>query len=64
MRLDESDATVNAKKVPMGITPQQVDGVTYVPLRFVAETFGAEVGFDAATGAITITDGNRVGIIP
>jgi hypothetical protein len=52
IRLDETDATVNGQKVPMGITPQQRDGVTYVPLRFVAETFGAEVGFDAATGAI------------
>lgn len=64
MRLDETDATVNGQKVPMGITPQQQGGVTYVPLRFVAETFGAEVGFDAATGAIIITAGDRVGLIP
>ncbi len=38
--------------------------MTYVPLRFSAEAFGATVGFDAATGAITITDGERVGLIP
>jgi len=64
MRLDESEATVNGQKVPLAQPPVQRDGVTYVPLRFCAETFGAQVGFDAATGAITITDGDRVGLIP
>jgi hypothetical protein len=64
MRLDESEATVNAKKVPLPQPPVQRDGVTYVPLRFSAEAFGATVGFDAETGAITITDGERVGVLP
>lgn len=64
MRLDESEATVNAKKVPLPQPPVQQGGVTYVPLRFSAEAFGATVGFDAATGAITITDGDRVGVLP
>ncbi len=64
MRLDESEATVNGQKVPLPQPPVQRDGVTYVPLRFSAEAFGATVGFDAATGAITITDGERVGLIP
>jgi len=64
MRLDESEATVNAKKVPLPQPPVQQGGVTYVPLRFSAEAFGATVGFDDATGAITITDGERVGVLP
>ena len=64
MRLDEDEATVNGQKVPLPQRPVQQDGVTYVPLRFSAEAFGATVGFDAATGAVTITDGGRVGLIP
>jgi len=64
MRLDEDEATVNGRKVPLPQRPVQQNGVTYVPLRFSAEAFGATVGFDAATGAITITDGDRVGLIP
>ena len=64
MRLDEDEATVNARKVPLPQRPVQQNGVTYVPLRFSAEAFGASVGFDAATGAVTITDGERVGLIP
>ncbi|MFO8078707.1 MAG: copper amine oxidase N-terminal domain-containing protein [Armatimonadota bacterium] len=64
MRLDSDEATVNAKKVPLPQRPVQRDGVTYVPLRFSAEAFGATVGFDQVTGAVTITDGDRVGILP
>ena len=64
MRLDEDEATVNARKVPLAQRPVQQNGITYVPLRFSAEAFGATVGFDAASGAITITDGDRVGVLP
>ena len=64
MRLDEDEATVNGRKVPLTQRPVEQGGVTYVPLRFVAETFGATVAVDPATGNITITDGQRVGIIP
>ncbi|MGI5816799.1 MAG: copper amine oxidase N-terminal domain-containing protein [Armatimonadota bacterium] len=64
MRLDSDEATVNARKVPLPQRPIQQGGVTYVPLRFSAEAFGASVGFDAASGSITITDGDRVGILP
>lgn len=35
--------------------PVIVDDVTMVPLRFIAETFGAEVDFDEETGIITVT---------
>ena len=64
MRLDEDEATVNARKVPLPQRPVQQGGVTYVPLRFSAEAFGATVGYDAATGSVTITDRGRVGILP
>lgn len=32
-------------------------GVTMVPLRFISETFGADVGYDSADGAILVTKG-------
>lgn len=31
------------------------NGVTMVPLRFISETFGADVGYNAETGAILVT---------
>lgn len=37
------------------------NGVTMVPLRFISETFGADVGYDNATGSITVTKGNVTG---
>lgn len=37
------------------------NGVTMVPLRFISETFGADVGYDNATGGITVTKGSVTG---
>jgi len=62
MRTDSDEATVNMRPVPLPQRPVQQNGVTYVPLRFSAEAFGATVAVDAA-GTISITDGTRVGII-
>ena len=52
-------ATVNGKQVYIdpanhSITPTVADGRTRVPLRFVAESFGAEVGYDDRTKTVTI----------
>ncbi len=62
MRMDENEATVNARRVPMAQPPLQRNGVTYVPLRLVAEAFGCQVSV-TPSGAVTITDGDRVGIV-
>ncbi len=37
------------------------NGVTMVPLRFISETFGADVGYDNATSRITVTKGDISG---
>lgn len=37
------------------------NGVTMVPLRFISETFGADVGYDNATSSITVTKGDISG---
>ncbi|MGE5417700.1 MAG: stalk domain-containing protein [Acidobacteriota bacterium] len=45
----------STKSLP--IAPQTVNGRTMVPLRFVTETLGAQVGFDSTTKTITLTVG-------
>ncbi|GHU56626.1 hypothetical protein AGMMS49975_20280 [Clostridia bacterium] len=43
--IDSKQATVNGKTVTLDEVAQNIDGVTYVPLRFVSEYLGANVGF-------------------
>ncbi|PWK07477.1 copper amine oxidase N-terminal domain-containing protein [Tumebacillus permanentifrigoris] len=42
------------KSVPSGYTVLEYEGRTYVPARFVAEQFGANVGWEANTNTVTI----------
>ncbi|WP_438445683.1 peptidylprolyl isomerase [Gorillibacterium sp. sgz5001074] len=44
------------EKQPEKGTPFIYDGSTYVPLRFVSESLGKEVGWDEETGTITIDE--------
>jgi hypothetical protein len=39
-------ALVNGKSIALQTAPTIVDGHIYVPLRFIAETLGATVGWD------------------
>ena len=40
------------------LAPPEISGQsTMVPLRFISETFGAVVGYDNATGSVTVTKG-------
>jgi hypothetical protein len=48
-------AIINREVVPLAAPPRLIDGSTYVPLRFVAEAFGATVGWDQAAGRVIIT---------
>lgn len=58
MRIESPYAWVESEKVSIdedpAVTPILRDGVTYIPLRFLAESLGAEVSFDDATSKITI----------
>ncbi len=47
-------ASVNNKKVKLDSSPKIIKGHTMVPLRFVAEAFGASVNWDQGTRSITI----------
>jgi hypothetical protein len=47
-------AGVDGKRVSLDAAPIIVGGVTMVPLRFVSETMGADVMWDAATRTVTV----------
>ena len=50
-----SEALVNGKAVPLDSPAFIESNRTYMPVRFVAETLGATVAWDAATSTATIT---------
>ena len=52
-------ATVNGKATEIDAPPIIVNGRTLVPLRFISETFGCEVGWDDATYTVTILSNNN-----
>ncbi len=65
LTLGENEATVNQKQVKLDVPAQSVKGTTLVPLRFVAESLGADVRYDGATRVIAIrTDGKPNVIVP
>ncbi|MDQ6423644.1 stalk domain-containing protein [Paenibacillus sp. LHD-117] len=47
LTIDAATAHVNAQAVTLDVPPMLLQGKTYVPLRFVSEALGAEVGYDA-----------------
>ncbi len=52
--IDNKTATVNGQATELPVAPTlSASGVTMVPLRFISETFGAEVGYK--DGNITVT---------
>lgn len=48
MRLNETEAFVNGRRVVLDEPPRAQNGQAFVPLRFVAEAFNAQVIFDAS----------------
>ncbi|MBC8134381.1 MAG: copper amine oxidase N-terminal domain-containing protein [Fibrella sp.] len=58
LTLGERTASVGGKEVNLDVPAQALNGTTLVPLRFVAESLGADVRFDGAVKVIAIrTDG-------
>ncbi len=56
LQIGNKNATVNDHTEVLPEAPVlSPNGVTMVPLRFLSETFGAEVGYDNETKAITVT---------
>ena len=52
--VDSTAATINGKAVTLDQSAVLMNGRTLVPLRFVSEAFGAEVGWDDKTQTVTI----------
>jgi hypothetical protein len=48
-------AIVNGEEHTLDVAPEITDDRTFVPLRFVSESVGADVDWDAATRTVTIT---------
>ena len=54
LTIGQKTAKVNGKYVPLDAPAQEVNGSTLVPLRFMAEAFGAKVSYDLATNTVSI----------
>lgn len=48
-------AVINEHAEELESAPELKDGTTMVPLRFISETFGADVKYDAEFGIVTVT---------
>jgi hypothetical protein len=57
MTIGSHTAYLDDKAVTLDVPPQIINGYTYVPVRFPAEAFGAEVGWNAGTQTVMITHG-------
>jgi hypothetical protein len=55
MKLGSKAAVLNGQEKAMPLAPQLVDQDTMVPLRFVLESLGAQVGWDAGKNEISVT---------
>lgn len=62
LQIDNNNAIVNGENVALDVTPKiiQVNGDVYgktmIPVRFVGENLGFEVGWDEATATVTIDE--------
>lgn len=59
LQLDNQKASVNGEIKTMDVVPQVVEGRTLVPVRFLAESVGAEVAWDDATRTVTLTTADK-----
>ncbi len=56
LTLNSTQAFVNGQPRPLAVPAQARLGRTLVPLRFVSEALGADVGWNGTTRTVTITD--------
>ncbi|MNJ42814.1 hypothetical protein D3C77_377910 [compost metagenome] len=54
LRVGERTATVNGEKVQLDAEVVNKNGLTYVPLRFIAETFGAHLEFNGKDDRVIV----------
>lgn len=54
LRIGSTQATVDGQLQYLDVAPFIVGATTYVPLRFIAQSLGANVGYDASTRVVAI----------
>jgi hypothetical protein len=54
LHIGSTQATVNGQVQYLDVAPFIVGATTYVPLRFIAQSLGANVGYDASTRVVAI----------
>ncbi|QHW33265.1 trypsin-like serine protease [Paenibacillus rhizovicinus] len=60
LQIGSKSAIINGKAIALTAAPQQMNGATMVPLRFIAEALGAEVEYNAAQRIIRITSSEAI----
>ena len=55
LQIGSTQATVNGQMQYLDVAPFIIGATTYVPLRFVAQSFGSNVGYDASTRVVAIS---------
>jgi len=55
MTIGQATAYIDGQPVMLDVPAQLISGHTYVPVRFPAEAFGANVGWDQATQTVSIS---------
>lgn len=54
LRIGSTQATINGQPQTLDVAPFIVGATTYVPLRFIAQSLGAQVGYDNSTRVVSI----------
>jgi hypothetical protein len=54
LHIGSTDATIDGSPVTMDVPAMTIDGATYVPLRFVAESLGAQVTFNKQANRVEV----------
>lgn len=60
MNVGSTTAKVNGKSITLDTAPFTINGVTYVPVRFVSEAFGSQVLYDHPTLRVSVLRGNDI----
>lgn len=55
LTVDSIQSTINGSNVTLDVPATVIEGRTLVPVRFIAESTGQQVGWDARTRTVNIT---------
>ena len=56
MNMGTTDALINGSKAQLDTAPVEKNGVIYIPVRFVSEAFGYDIGWVGETATVTLTE--------